>query len=312
MAFRSFKEIVGEEFYQKAKDYAKIHSHPSDLRGFGLIAGNYLIIFTAILAHLYLEHFLIYLVAIVVIAGRQHGLLSLLHEAVHGLLFSRKSMNHLMANLFCILPLGNTFNTFARSHLNHHKFLNTKLDPEWYKKTTQGWKFRKNLKGFLYLAFMECLVRNLRGRALKFLNIFKGTENSRNHRWLFFAYYLILFGALIHFKLLGLFAIYWLVPYLLVLPLISFSRSLAEHFGLEYDSELSSSRNVRPSVLNQFFIPHDTGLHLTHHLFPGVPCYHLKKVTEFLEKSPRFREFAHRNDGYYLAENSVFKDVVRC
>ncbi|NUN05029.1 MAG: fatty acid desaturase family protein [Bdellovibrio sp.] len=280
------------------------------MKGLGLILWNYAIIGLAISASIFFSNIFVYVLAVVIIAGRQHGLLSLLHEATHGLLFEKKEANHFMANFFCILPLGNTFNTFTRSHLAHHKFLNTQRDPEWYKKTLMGWVFPKDFWGLLRLAFMEAIVRNTRGRVLKFYNIFRGQENSVQLRLIFAIYYLALFGIISYAGIWFEFTLYWLVPYLLVLPYVSFTRSLAEHFGLSYASELQSSRNVKATILNQLFIPHQAGYHLTHHLFPSVPCYNLKEVTAFLEKHPAFLKQACYNDGYYLGRNTMIKDIL--
>lgn len=306
----SFRALVGEEFYQQAVEFVKLHNRASNLKGMALILWNYFIIFLAISISIKSDNIFVYILAILVIAGRQHGLLNLLHEATHGLLFEKKEINHLMANIFCILPLGNTFNTFTRSHLAHHKFLNTQRDPEWYKKTLMGWVFPKSVWGILKLALMEATVRNTRGRILKFYNIFRGAENSKALKLMFLIYYAVLFGVLTAAGVWYEFAIYWLVPYLVLLPYISFTRSLSEHFGLSYDSELESSRNVKDSILNQIFIPHNMGYHLTHHLFPSVPCYHLKKVTVFLENNPGFLKHAHQNQGYYIGNATVLGDIL--
>lgn len=306
----SFKNLVGDEFYQQATEFVKLHNKPSNLKGVALILWNYALIALAIGFSATFENVFVYFLAVLIVAGRQHGLLSLLHEATHGLLFEKKEVNHFMANFFCILPLGNTFNTFTRSHLAHHKFLNTQRDPEWYKKTLMGWVFPKNFWGLVKLAFMEAVVRNTRGRILKFYNIFRGQENSPKIRLMFAVYYISLFGAISYADIWPEFVLYWLVPYLMVLPYISFTRSLAEHFGLSYVSELESSRNVGATFLNQFFIPHHTGYHLTHHLFPSVPCYNLMEVTKFLEKHPNFLKLAHQNDGYYLGGKTVLRDIL--
>lgn len=310
MEIASFKQTVGEDYYLQATEFVKRYNKPSSLKGLGLILWNYALIGFAVSVSIYFENVFVYIFAVLIIAGRQHGLLSLLHEATHGLLFEKKELNHFMANVFCILPLGNTFNTFTRSHLAHHKFLNTQRDPEWYKKTLMGWVFPKSFWELLKLAFMEGIIRNTRGRILKFYNIFRGSENSPRLRTLFGFYYTILFATITYYGFWPEFAMYWLVPYLLVLPYISFTRSLAEHFGVSYATELQSSRNVRASVVNQIFIPHDTGYHLTHHLFPSVPCYNLRKVTTFLEKHPKFLKEACTNDGYYLGRKTVLSDVL--
>ena len=48
-------------------------------------------------------------------------------------------------------------------------------------------------------------------------------------------------------------AVFWLVPTFTLLPLLLRIRSLAEHFGMDYETELRSSRNVHAGLIERFF-----------------------------------------------------------
>ena len=67
----------------------------------------------------------------IVLASRQHGMLACLHEAVHGhLLPGRFSRNARLADWLCAFPFGIDFDGYRANHLLHHRFLGTPLDPD--------------------------------------------------------------------------------------------------------------------------------------------------------------------------------------
>jgi len=82
--------------------------------------------------------------------------------------------------------------------------------------------------------------------------------------------------------------------------MFQYIRSVAEHFGeLAYDHLLTSTRTVKVNWLEQFFIaPHNVGYHLEHHLYPGVPFYHLPKLHELLMEDAEYSGKAHLTQGY--------------
>ena len=92
----------------------------------------------------------------------------------------------------------------------------------------------------------------------------------------------------------------WFVPYLSTFFMFQYIRSVAEHFGeLAYDHLLTSTRSVKPNLVERFFIaPHQVGYHLEHHLYPGVPFYHLPKLHEVLMEDSMYNAKAHITQGY--------------
>ena len=96
------------------------------------------------------------------------------------------------------------------------------------------------------------------------------------------------------------FQFFWIVPYLSTFFMFQYIRSVAEHYGeLSYDHLLSSTRSVKPNLIERFFIaPHQVGFHLEHHLYPGVPFYNLPKLHELLMQEEEYQEKAHITKGY--------------
>jgi fatty acid desaturase len=125
------------------------------------------------------------------------------------------------------------------------------------------------------------------------------------------AFYALGFTLIGHFQLWGLFVGYWLVPYLVVMPLIERCRSISEHFGLEYTHPLNQARNILGPWWQAFMIgPHHIRLHLDHHMFPAVPQYNLPKLHRLLEQDDEYCQHSHQNDAYFFGKHSVLSDIV--
>jgi hypothetical protein len=109
----------------------------------------------------------------------------------------------------------------------------------------------------------------------------------------------------------------WLVFLLLwVLPIFTTSlflhqfRTLAEHLATANTHELDSSRTVVSSPIERFFIaPFGLNFHLEHHLFPGVPAYHLGRVHRLLVANQEYRSRAHLTASY-LGRGGLLREII--
>jgi fatty acid desaturase len=150
-----------------------------------------------------------------------------------------------------------------------------------------------NLLGYLVA------VNSVRDLAHILPRLAKANQTGR-YRLARFGYYL---GAATIITLLGIwkgFLLYWIVPYMTMFLLFFYVRSVAEHFGsMDYEEELGSTRTVIPYFWERwFFAPHNIHYHLEHHLFPGVPFYHLPKLSAALMRDETYRAKAHITRGY--------------
>lgn len=265
------------------------------------------------------EHFdsnLIYLLSILIIASRQHGLLVLMHEGAHFRLHKNATLNDTLSDFLAAFPLLADTAAYRQHHQQHHRHLNTDRDPDWVRKfKLKDWQFPKSkteittdLVKNLYRAGYEWSVLAwnfsilpLLGRGAKWSGWFR--------RFTFFAG----LGGLIYATgTFQQFLIYWCVPLFLIFPWLQRIRSVAEHFGLPRTNELNHSRNVKASWAEAaLFGPHNVNYHLTHHMFPAVPFYNLPKLNQLLEEIDAYREQAHQNKSYLFPSNhSVFSDLI--
>ena len=114
------------------------------------------------------------------------------------------------------------------------------------------------------------------------------------------SFYIVLFTVLTVAGLWKYYLLFWIVPYLSTFFMFQYIRSVAEHFGeLAYDHLLTSTRSVKATLIEQFFLaPHNVGYHLEHHLYPGVPFYHLPKLHNLLMEDADYNDKAHITQGY--------------
>ncbi len=309
--FLRFADLVGSSFSQKSKAFAIEKSELCTWRSLVAVFYNYSVIVIATLFGVKLNHPAAYVFLILIIAARQHGLLILIHEAVHGLLSKNKKVNFFIADLFCALPLGVNLWGYRENHLAHHNYLNQEADPDWTRKKKSDWNFPTSKKKLAQLFLMEIFYQFPKGRFLRIWNFLFKVKHPMKYRILIYSFYL-LSGVCIYQLNLGVeFVLYWIVPLWFFLPGIFLVRSIAEHFGLTYEHELNSSRNVEASFMNSIFIPHNAGYHLTHHLYPQVPFYHIKELTDFLTNSESYKELSSTNDGYLFGKKTLLMQVLK-
>jgi fatty acid desaturase len=260
------------------------------------------------------------------IATRQHALLILMHDASHGLLSRRRGWNDAVADVCCAWPMFVRTAAYRESHLRHHRFLNSERDPDLVRKVTEPGGRERWLTTRARWRNMAELLLDVCGRGLfemlaklrRFQRQGAGPTtsgpNARPSRarsaWRL-AYYTTAALVITALEAWTSFALFWLVPLFTFLPAILRLRSLAEHFGLGWDHELTSARAVRTGPLQRFlFGPHWTCLHLEHHLFPSVPWYHLPKLHRVLMQDPEFASRAAVSRGYLWGEPSVIGELA--
>ena len=71
-----------------------------------------------------------FIVAVVLIGGRQLGLAILMHDAAHRALFKTTWLNDTVGAFLCGWPVGASLTLYRPYHLSHHRHTQQKEDPD--------------------------------------------------------------------------------------------------------------------------------------------------------------------------------------
>ena len=263
---------------------------------------DWLVIAAAIAISEYSGSWLAYLPAVLIIAGRQHAIATLIHEFSHYRFVANKSWSDKIGDLFSAWPLFVTVDGYRKNHFQHHQFANTERDPDFAAKVgTQRYTFPQrmrnlflNLLAYLaginaYLDLKSGLVRLNKKNKLPF-----GYVAAR------LVYYAAIACLLAYLGGIDELVLYWLLPYLSLFMAIMYVRSVSEHFAIEdMENKLEGTRTVIPAFWERaFFGPHNVCYHLEHHLYAAVPFYNLPTLHADLMRNPDYRKKAHITYGY--------------
>jgi len=252
--------------------------------------------------------------AIPFIAGRQHAMLVLMHDASHRLLYRDARLNDAVSNLLLSFPLFVSTGLYRRHHLLHHRYTNTADDPDLEDTVIppNGVLFVLQLLGdLLGLRSLKMLASV---NSFGVLGVFKADQaavrGNAGERRLFLAFAATLIAGLTLTGAWGGYLLYWIVPMWFALPPILHLRAVAEHAGRTQDGFASHARSVAPMPLERaLFCPMNINLHLEHHVFPDIPAHRLPEVSRLLDAVPGLTDRMRRNRGYLFGPTSVLSEL---
>ena len=214
------------------------------------------------------------------------------HELSHYTVFKKKAPNLFFLRLFSFLIWGNHA-YFLRTHTIHHR---STLDPEIDTEVPTT----KCIALFRVLATStldarRCL-RTIRMQCLNARGIIPGRagaivfppENAAARQQVANAARIILFG---HLALAVIFGLSGLWQLILLVNFASFIGNglpnllaSAQHCGMTVET-LDYRENSRTVLLNPViaFFYWNMNYHVEHHMYPGVPCYHLPRLRKLIE-----------------------------
>ncbi len=248
---------------------------------------------------------LVYFLAVLVIGARQHALAILMHDATHFRFLKNRKMNDAITNFFTMYPLFTSIEKYRHNHLAHHNHLNTDHDPDWVAKLTKReFEFPKTKQAFMWtLVTYMTLYQGFLDAAWFFKRFGPGKKKKGQgdeNKPLKTVFFIVLIAGLTLVGGWKYYLLFWVIPYLTSFFMFQYIRSVAEHYGeLSYDNLLTSTRTVKTNWIERFLIaPHNVGYHLEHHLYPGVPFYHLPKLHQTLMTDDFYNKEAHVTQGY--------------
>jgi fatty acid desaturase len=258
-----------------------------------------------------------YVLAIVVIATRQHALAVLMHDGAHRSLFARRKVNDLVSDLLLAFPLFVSTTLYRRHHLDHHRYLNTEQDPDLdnaaLAHTSKDWLrlFAGDLTGVNLLKTVDTLNQ------FSLLPVLRGDRAvakamGRGRRNLFLAYLAVVATVLTITEGWLVYLLLWIVPMLTALSLILRLRAVAEHVGCDLDGGVGGTRTVLPNLAEGLlFSPCRINYHLAHHLYPSVPFYNLHLLHRRLMTHQEVRGRAHISRSYLFGTASVLSHIAQ-
>lgn len=276
----------------------------SDWRGLWAIASTWLVIAGTFFVLARWPNVLTFVIALIVIAGRQLALAILEHEGAHGTLFKTRWMNNLLADWLCARPIWQNLMKYRAHHFVHHTRTGTDQDPDLtlhsgYPVTPRSMlrKLLRDLSGYTGLKVMFGLVLMDTG-VIKWTvsnHIVKLPQEGR--RWWEYPVSFVrnAFGMLLtNAILLGLCAVsghawlygVWVLAYLTPFQLFVRIRSIAEHGVLERVPDMfRNTRTTRAGLLARLTAaPMNVNYHLEHHAMASVPYYRLPLMHRLLSE----------------------------
>ena len=233
-------------------------------------------------------HPLVVAAAIVGVAGAQHGLAVLAHEAAHYRLYATRWRNDLAGTL-CAASLGLSMLTYRVIHRIHHNHLYEPLDPDLplmagypRGRAYLAGKLLKDLCGVTTVKNYLYFFGKPAGRTADNGSPLDDTSprlraQARRDRGLVIAFDLALLGASIAFGFWRWYLLLWLLPLTTLLQAILRLRAVLEHGAVDDTSTpLKAARtNFVPRPLYWILFPHHVHYHIEHHLYPSIPHYRL-------------------------------------
>lgn len=227
-----------------------------------------------------------------VLMGRAHAqFASLMHEAAHRLLFSRKSINDAVGRWLIGYSAFTNTDAYRRVHMAHHReeFGPNEPDIPLYANYPVS-----------RASFRRKLVRDATGRTgLRLLRDQLAGARSpvpvvRHTLYKILAVQALLLAVCIAVGQWWVYPLFWLGPYLTVWRVINRLRSIAEHGGLMASSDRRvATHSVTQHLLARFFlVPFHIGWHLAHHVDAGIPFRNLPDYHRMLVTS------GYVNQGY--------------
>jgi fatty acid desaturase len=256
----------------------------ADFRNALSIASVYAQTATVVAVTLWWNHPIGWLVGIVLM-GRAHAqFMSLMHEAAHRLLFTRKSVNDQVGRWLIGYPALTNTDAYRRVHMAHHRDEFGPEEPDiplyanypitrdsfhrklWRDATGRtGWRLLK--QQFAGLRGADPLTRRSQRRIL--------------------TVQIALITVSVAFGVPEAYLVLWLLPHLTVWRVINRLRSVAEHGGMRRsDDRRIATHSVRQTPLARFFlVPFNIGFHLSHHVDAGIPFRSLPAYHRELQRA---------------------------
>lgn len=248
------------------------------------------------------------LLAVLVIGNRQPALGNVLHDAGHGNLWRNRTGNDMVAHLLVAPLLFASLAHNRSTHFQHHARLgDAAADPDFLSNPqlpAGDWMSAYARFVFSWRTWLGSVGGHLVDPAVQ--------VTSKIYMALWWAALLGLLWWFVGTNLALTFAVLWLVARATAFHLITTFREMCDHFGLQPGGVFSFTRDMHCRGFWRSVIhPRNNGYHLTHHLLPAVPYYHLPAAHEALQQTALYRDRSKICTAYFSGAGSVIRSWVR-
>ena len=275
----------------------------SDGQGLWMLSWNWLLIVGSLVLAGIMPNLITILLALVILGGRQLGLVILMHDCAHYSLFKSKSLNHWLGEYLCAAPLLARLDGYRHYHLLHHQNAGTDTDPDLpnyahfpISRASLKRKIIRDLTGRTGIKNLKVILAMSLG-VYEYTLAFRKSEKKAVFNWSTMvqagvrnsaAPVLVNFLMWLSLYLLGIGWAYllWVVSYLTTYQLFLRIRNIAEHAAV-LDPYSSDPRFHTRTTLARWWerltvAPNFVNYHLEHHLLPAAPSYRLADLHELM------------------------------
>ncbi|NNC94755.1 MAG: fatty acid desaturase family protein [Chitinophagales bacterium] len=302
---RTLSKSVGKE---KIRDLSRVNS----LRSTWHITSEWIMIIGMVWICQSFWHPALYLFAVIFIGARMQGLIGIIHDGAHYLMYKNKFLSDVVVNIFASWPLFFSMMKYRVHHMPHHKYVNSRRDPDFVlfsvnedfdfpkSKKELIFMFMRDLSGIsiiqsIYFYFQKKYFQFQYGKQKKYYD-----DSQPLGYWISkYVYYTLVISAIVFFFGWKVFLLYWLIPFGTWFQFIFRLRTIAEHYAMPSDDLLIGTRNVFPNIVEKMLlVPENLNYHLAHHLFPSVPLHNLPKLHKVLMEDEMYKGSSHNLHSY--------------
>lgn len=261
----------------------------SDLKGLLCVAHAWIVIALAMGLYAWWPNPLTFLIAVVLIGGRQLGLAILMHDAAHGVLTRRHAFNDAVSQWFCAYPVFNDTIRYRHYHLVHHRNTQQPNDPDIslsapFPITRQSFwrKMVRDITGQTGFKQRRAQIRAALGKpGDPFVTRWR---NFRAKLGGPIVANLVLLAILTAVGKPHYYLMFWILPLLTWQQVITRVRNIAEHAIVPDNNDpFRNARTTYASWLERAILaPYWVNYHVDHHLMMYVPCYNLPRLHKML------------------------------
>lgn len=250
-------------------------------------------------------------IGIIVLAATYVHAVELQHQCLHHSAF-RSAPYHRLIGIPLGLPMLVSYSHYRVRHLQHHRYLGTTQDAEFFGfDTRQPLNSTSLLRGmFAYLRFMAVMrdvAKSAAGRWRYTLGaISPKTQRNVQSEYRIIGAVLVIASVATCLGFGEVIGKLWLLPLMLAVP-IHFLVELPEHLGCDSDSKdvLRNTRSITGGTLSTWFT-NGNNLHVEHHAAMNVPMNKLRARHHIVRSEGKFVD-PHYLDFY----GTVLRQVVR-